>query len=56
MALKLGMMPIWTKTGERHAVTMLQVIVVVLPQSTDFPFNELVTLYRSNGVCIVCTL
>ncbi|XP_008330224.1 large ribosomal subunit protein uL3m [Cynoglossus semilaevis] len=25
VALKLGMMPIWTKTGERHAVTMLQV-------------------------------
>ncbi|MEE6466277.1 hypothetical protein FKM82_006887 [Ascaphus truei] len=25
IALKLGMMPIWTKSGERHAVTMLQV-------------------------------
>ncbi|KAG9355710.1 hypothetical protein JZ751_000548 [Albula glossodonta] len=26
VALKLGMMPIWTKTGERHVVTMLQVL------------------------------
>ncbi|XP_063041053.1 39S ribosomal protein L3, mitochondrial [Engraulis encrasicolus] len=25
IALKLGMMPIWTKSGERHVVTMLQV-------------------------------
>lgn len=25
VAVKLGMAPIWTKTGERHAVTMLQV-------------------------------
>ncbi|KAK6490589.1 39S ribosomal protein L3 [Huso huso] len=25
IALKLGMMPIWTKTGEKHVVTMLQV-------------------------------
>uniref|UniRef100_W5M040 Large ribosomal subunit protein uL3m n=1 Tax=Lepisosteus oculatus TaxID=7918 RepID=W5M040_LEPOC len=25
IALKLGMMPIWTKMGERHVVTMLQV-------------------------------
>ncbi|XP_075684714.1 large ribosomal subunit protein uL3m isoform X2 [Rhinoderma darwinii] len=25
IAVKLGMMPIWTKSGERHAVTMLQV-------------------------------
>ena len=27
VAVKLGMAPIWTKTGERHVVTMLQVIV-----------------------------
>ncbi|KAJ8395211.1 hypothetical protein AAFF_G00034130 [Aldrovandia affinis] len=26
VALKLGMMPIWTKTGERHVATMLQVL------------------------------
>lgn len=26
VAVKLGMAPIWTKTGERHAVTMLQVL------------------------------
>lgn len=26
VALKLGMMPIWTKSGERHVVTMLQVL------------------------------
>lgn len=26
VAVKLGMAPIWTKTGERHVVTMLQVI------------------------------
>lgn len=26
VALKLGMMPIWTKTAERHVVTMLQVL------------------------------
>uniref|UniRef100_A0A7D9NL86 Large ribosomal subunit protein uL3m n=1 Tax=Xenopus tropicalis TaxID=8364 RepID=A0A7D9NL86_XENTR len=25
IAVKLGMMPIWTKSGDRHAVTMLQV-------------------------------
>ncbi|XP_023683364.1 large ribosomal subunit protein uL3m [Paramormyrops kingsleyae] len=25
VALKLGMMPVWTKQGERHAVTLLQV-------------------------------
>ncbi|XP_053322314.1 39S ribosomal protein L3, mitochondrial [Spea bombifrons] len=25
VAVKLGMMPLWTKSGERHAVTMLQV-------------------------------
>ncbi|XP_075068540.1 large ribosomal subunit protein uL3m isoform X1 [Mixophyes fleayi] len=25
IAVKLGMMPIWTKSGEKHAVTMLQV-------------------------------
>uniref|UniRef100_A0A8C4SZ90 Large ribosomal subunit protein uL3m n=1 Tax=Erpetoichthys calabaricus TaxID=27687 RepID=A0A8C4SZ90_ERPCA len=25
IAVKLGMMPVWTKTGEKHAVTMLQV-------------------------------
>lgn len=25
MAVKLGMMPVWTKTGDRHVVTMLQV-------------------------------
>ncbi|XP_064411000.1 39S ribosomal protein L3, mitochondrial isoform X2 [Latimeria chalumnae] len=25
IAIKLGMMPIWTKTGEKHAVTLLQV-------------------------------
>ncbi|XP_040288771.1 39S ribosomal protein L3, mitochondrial [Bufo bufo] len=25
IAVKLGMMPVWTKSGERHAVTMLQV-------------------------------
>lgn len=25
VASKLGMAPIWTKTGERHVVTMLQV-------------------------------
>ncbi|KAG2465087.1 CPNE4 protein, partial [Polypterus senegalus] len=24
IAVKLGMMPVWTKTGEKHAVTMLQ--------------------------------
>ncbi len=27
VAVKLGMAPIWTKTGERHVVTMLQVPV-----------------------------
>lgn len=27
VAVKLGMAPIWTKTGERHVVTMLQVMV-----------------------------
>ncbi|XP_016365424.1 39S ribosomal protein L3, mitochondrial-like isoform X2 [Sinocyclocheilus rhinocerous] len=25
VAVKLGMMPVWTKSGERHVVTMLQV-------------------------------
>lgn len=27
VAVKLGMAPIWTKTGERHVVTMLQVML-----------------------------
>lgn len=26
MAVKLGMMPVWTKSGDRHVVTMLQVL------------------------------
>jgi hypothetical protein len=25
IALKLGMMPLWTKDGQKHAVTLLQV-------------------------------
>ena len=25
VAVKLGMVPVWTKAGERHVVTMLQV-------------------------------
>lgn len=25
IAVKLGMLPLWTKSGEKHAVTMLQV-------------------------------
>lgn len=29
VAVKLGMAPIWTKTGERHRVTMLQVMVTL---------------------------
>ena len=30
MAVKLGMVPVWTKAGERHVVTMLQVTDTVL--------------------------
>lgn len=29
VAVKLGMAPIWTKTGERHVVSMLQVMVTL---------------------------
>lgn len=41
VAVKLGMAPIWSKTGERHAVTMLQVrtdTVPVLPEGSLMGF------------------
>lgn len=35
VAVKLGMAPIWSKTGERHAVTMLQVLTDTVPVLTE---------------------
>lgn len=52
VAVKLGMAPIWTKTGERHVVTMLQVLgrhtlsglTVLMPFS--FAYKQLQAYYH----------
>ena len=42
VAVKLGMVPVWTKAGERHVVTMLKVTDMAL----------LFLCWKEDGCCV----